>query len=104
LGHCDGCSLQHAGDEDRVGDERKTGLGKSRKWGPILTKPERIQRGWHRLGVFIVFLCSALYALGPGQSLSKFAVGMAVLAGVGYPLFWIIGWTIAGFHRGRDDR
>ena len=87
-----------------MGDERKTGLGKSRKWGPILTKPERIQRGWRRLGVFIVFLCPILFALKSGPSLAEFAVAVAVVAGVGYPLFWIIGWTIAGFHRGRGDR
>ena len=90
-----------------MGEKRKTGLGQARKW-PILTQPERVQRGWRRLGVVVVALCAAavvLTAIGePKMVTTEFAMGLAVVAGVGYPLCWMIGWTLAGFLRGRDER
>ena len=90
-----------------MGEKRKTGLGQSRKW-PILTKAERIQRGWRRLGVVVVAVCAAavvLTAMGaPRATTAEVALGLAVVAGVGYPLCWMVGWTIAGFLRGRDER
>jgi hypothetical protein len=88
-----------------VGEQRKTGLGRSRKW-PILTQPERIQRGWRRRGVVVVALCAAVVALTaigePRMVTTEFALGLAVVAAVGY-LLWMVGWTLAGFLRGRDE-
>ena len=98
--------MQRAGDEDRVGEKRKTGLGQSRKW-PILNQPERIQRGWHRRGVVVVALCAAAVVLTaivePKMVTTEFALGLAVVAAVGYLLCWMVGWTLAGFLRGRDE-
>ena len=78
----------------------------ARPWGRRLlplTKPERIRKACHEMGLGFaawlgaVFLFGAI-AAGPGASLARPVSVIGAIAGTQYALLWTIGWALAGFH------
>ena len=72
-----------------------------------MTTGERIQRGFTRIGVFFVACCAfflAMIAYGSGGRPPQETVqGAIIVAAVGFAVFWLIGWVVAGFFRGANE-
>jgi hypothetical protein len=70
-----------------------------------VTAGQRIQRGFHRIGLLVVAFCAAFAGLNSYLSYIKdgglgvlwILVSTSVAALVGYSFLLLLGWAIAGF-------
>jgi hypothetical protein len=74
-------------------------------WGVHVTAGQRIQRGFHRIGLLFVAFCAVFAGLSSYLSYVKDGgVGVvwvlastSVAALIGYSFLLLVGWAIAGF-------
>jgi hypothetical protein len=70
-----------------------------------VTAGQRIQRGFHRIGLLFVAFCAAFaglssylsYVTDGGLGVPWIVVSISVLALPGYSFLLLLGWAIAGF-------
>jgi hypothetical protein len=70
-----------------------------------MTAGQRIQRGFHRIGVLFVAFCAAFaglssylsYVTDGGRGVVWILASTSIAAATGYSLLLILGWAIAGF-------
>jgi hypothetical protein len=70
-----------------------------------VTAGQRIQRGFHRIGLLFVAFCAAFAGLNAylshvtdgGRGVPWILVSLSALAIVGYCFLLLLGWAIAGF-------